>query len=134
MAEDFGGNELTGGGEGTKLMRLPKKSIQSEYLVSVLLAIRDFDTIIKNLPSADDPRPRLMARQIVNRILDDEIRYKLIDAFDNKIKEISNDKQYTNVGMKSIRIVEVSQDTVGEVNSYLDEFFALHKGQAIGDV
>jgi hypothetical protein len=132
MAEDFSGNELTGGGEGTKLMRLPKKSIQSEYLVSVLLSIRDFDSIIKNLASTDDPRPRLMARQIVNRILDDEIRYKLIDAFDTKVKMINSDSQ--NINLRAIRIVEASQDAVGEVNSYLDEFFALHKGQAIGDV
>ena len=124
--------ELAGGSGEGKQIRLPKKNMQSEYLLSCLLAIRDMDGVCRNIQRLDDPRPPITARQIINRILDDEIRYKLLDALDKKIEEINNSKD--NEKIKSAAIVRASQDAIGEVNSYLDEFFALHKGQLIGDV
>jgi hypothetical protein len=124
--------ELGSGGEQSKQFRLPSKNINREYLISCLLALRDFDAIIKNMQRLDDPRFRIMARQIVNRILDDDIRYSLLTAFDLKLKEIADSNAIADV--QSANIITASQDIVGEVNSYLDNFFALHKGQVIGDV
>lgn len=121
-----------GGDTGGKQIRLAKKNIQTEYLISVLLAIRDFDIIIRTMTRADDPRFVVMARQIVNRVLDDEIKYKLLDAFDKNLEALAATSMDSNV--VSMKKVFAAQDIVGEVNSYLDEYFALHKGQVIGDV
>lgn len=116
----------------SKQLRLPNKSINSEYLYSILLAIRDMDGIIKSLQRSDDIRPKLMARQIINRILDDEIKYSLLDKFNQGLEQIENGEGDDYV--KGARVIAFSQDAVGEVNSYLDEYFGLHKGQVIGDV
>lgn len=135
MADGIGelamGGESYGGSE-SKSIRLPRKNINQEYLTGILLEKRDLDAIIKNINTTDDPRIYLMARQIINSILDDEIRYKLIDALDEEINKINGGKESTTE--KGVKIIKASQDAVGEVNSYLDEFFALHKGQVIGDV
>jgi hypothetical protein len=56
----------------------------------------------------------------------------MLDKLDEKINEINNSKDPADI--KSIHIISLSQDITGEFNSYLDEFFALHKGQEIGDV
>jgi hypothetical protein len=122
-----------GGGGESRLLRLPKKSIQSEYLISSLLVVRTLDSVLADLKRLDDPRPRIIARQVINRILDDDIRYALLDKFDEKIQKI-NSGSGTTADEKAISIISCSQDFVGEVNSYFDEFFALHKGQEIGDV
>ena len=134
MAEfgiDTAGELAGGSGEGRQI-RLPKKNMQSEYLMSCLLVVRDMDNVCRNLQRLDDPRPPIVARQVINRVLDDPIRYKLIDSLDTKILEINGGSE--NERVKQATIVRASQDIVGEVNSYLDEFFALHKGQLIGDV
>ena len=115
-----------------KQIRLPNKNINSEYLMSIMFAIRDMDSIIKDIKRVDDPRPQFMARQIINRVLDDEIRYIMIDKFDAAIKKIEAGEGDDYV--KGRAVIQLSQDIVGEVNSYLDEFFGLHKGQVIGDV
>jgi hypothetical protein len=127
-----GDPSASGGGEAGSLIRLPKKSIQSEYLMTVLLDKRTFTTVLSSLQRIDDPRPQILARQVINGILDDDIRYALLDAFDKRLKEISNSSE--NADSKALNNISTSQDLVGEVNSYLDEFFALHKGQEIGDV
>ena len=123
---------FAGGGEGGKQIRLPKKNIQTEYLISSLLALRDFDAIIKDMKRTDDPRFIVMARQIINRVLDDEIKFRLLDAFDQRRTDIS--KSTATADEKALEMIFAAQDAVGEVNSYYDEFFALHKGQIIGDV
>jgi len=127
-----GDPSISGGGEAGSLMRLPKKSIQSEYLMTVLLDKRTFTSSLKDLQRIDDPRPQILARQVINGILDDDIRYAILDAFDKKLKEIADSQE--NADTKAMNAIKTSQDCVGEVNSYLDEFFALHKGQEIGDV
>jgi hypothetical protein len=127
-----GDPSASGGGEAGSLIRLPKKSIQSEYLMTVLLDKRTFTAVLSSLQRIDDPRPQILARQVINGILDDDIRYALLDAFDKRLKEISNSSE--NADSKALNNISTSQDLVGEVNSYLDEFFALHKGQEIGDV
>lgn len=118
--------------EAGKMVRLPKKSIQSEYLLGAQLSLRTFDIALSDLKRVDDPRPPILARQYINRILDDEIRYKMLDKFDEKIAEAKrkgNSQEET-----SLEIIRISQDFCGEVNSYFDEFFALHKGQVIGEI
>jgi hypothetical protein len=121
-----------GTGGDARQMRLPKKSIQSEYLMSILMVERSFDQVLVDLKRVDDPRPRVLARQIINRVLDDPIRYSIIDSFNANIDKINNAPGTSEE--KALNIISLSQDTVGEVNSYLDEYFALHKGQEIGDV
>ena len=81
------GPDASGG--DAKLMRLPKKSIQQEYLMTVLFDKRDFTGVLKDIKRLDDPRPQIIARQIINGILDDDIRYKLIDAFEAQLTKIS---------------------------------------------
>ena len=120
------------GGEGGKAMRLPHKSIQAEYLISVLMVIGRFDAVLSDLKSINDPRPPILARQIINRILDDEIKYRLLEKFDEKLKEIKDSNKPTDEQLAEI--IRLSQDIAGEANSYLDEYFAIHKGQEIGDV
>lgn len=130
--------EFSGGNEGGRQMRLPQKSINSEYFISTLLVIRTFDNVLGSLTRIDDPRPKILARQIINRILDDDIKYALLDKFDEKMKAIDTMKDANGVELTSSakweERIRVSQDFAGEVNSYLDEFLALHKGQEIGDV
>lgn len=126
-------NEFAGN-EGSKQMKLPKKSINQEWFIGILLVIRSMDSSLSQLVRMDDPRPRLLARQIINRILDDDIKYALLDKFDEKMKEIDASPDFRDSDERCAEKIRVSQDFVGEVNSYLDEFLALHKGQEIGEV
>lgn len=132
LEDSLAAMSVDGTGGEARQMRLPKKSIQSEYLMSILMVERSFDQVLVDLKRVDDPRPRVLTRQIINRVLDDEIRYRIIDAFNANIIKINEGKGTSEE--KALDIISLSQDTVGEVNSYLDEYFALHKGQEIGDV
>jgi hypothetical protein len=138
MAEEAATPSEEFSNEGSRQIRLPKKSINSEYFFSILLVIRTLDNVLGNMQRIDDPRPPILARQIINRILDDDIKYELLDKFDSKMKEINEMKDSSGQPASSIEKweekVRVSQDFVGEVTSYLDEFLALHKGQEIGEV
>jgi hypothetical protein len=123
--------------EGGKQIRLPKQSINANWFDATLDVIKKMDYVLSNLTRTDDPRPKIMARQIINRILDDKTRYALLDAFDEKMKEIDNmkreDGKPTTTDEQCEERIRVSQDFVGEVNGYLDEALALHKGQEIGE-
>lgn len=132
MTEQLASEEFAN--EGTKQMRIPHKGINPDWFMGTLFVIRDFDRVLANLSRVDDPRPTIMARQIINRILDDDIRYKLLDKFDEKMKAINESKDYPDSRDRWAHKISVSQDFVGEVNGYLDEFLALHKGQEIGEV
>lgn len=138
MAE---GNAQSGGenvGEGGKQIRLPKQNINNEWFVGTIEVIKKMDFVLSTLTRVDDPRVKIMARQVINRVLDDKTRWKLLDAFDAKLKEIDEMKDATGKPASSAEQCEerirVSQDFVGEVNGYLDEALALHKGQEIGEV
>ena len=122
----------SGGGEGGKAIRLPHKSIQAEYLISVLMVISKFDQVLSELKNTNDPRPPIMARQIINRILDDTIKFELLDKFDRKLQAIK--ESGISADEQVLEVIRLSQDIAGEANSYLDEYFAIHKGQEIGDV
>jgi hypothetical protein len=123
--------------EGGKQIRLPKQSINANWFDATLDVIKKMDYVLSNLTRTDDPRPKIMARQIINRILDDTTRYALLDAFDEKMREIENmkrdDGKPTTTDEQCEERIRVSQDFVGEVNGYLDEALALHKGQEIGE-
>ena len=129
---EFSLTEGSTSGEGGRVIRLPHKSIQGEYLISVLMVIGKFDQVLADLKNINDPRPPIVARQIINRILDDKIKYDLLDKFDQKLLEIKQSRMAQDE--KLAEIIRVSQDIAGEANSYLDEYFAIHKGQEIGDV
>jgi hypothetical protein len=136
MAEQPSGGEVAG--EGGKQMRLPKQNINNEWFVGTIEVIKKMDFVLASLTRVDDPRPKIMARQIINRILDDKTRYKILDAFDEKLKEIdtmkSKDGNPASSAEQWEERIRISQDFVGEVNGYLDEALALHKGQEIGEV
>ena len=136
MAEQSSGGEVAG--EGGKQMRLPKQNINNEWFVGTIEVIKKMDFVLASLTRVDDPRPKIMARQIINRILDDKTRYKILDAFDEKLKEIdtmkSKDGNPASTSEQWEERIRISQDFVGEVNGYLDEALALHKGQEIGEV
>ena len=125
-------------GEGGKQMRLPKQNINNEWFVGTIEVIKKMDFVLSTLTRVDDPRPKIMARQIINRILDDKTRYTLLDVFDKKLDEINNMKDAEGKPASSTdqweERIRVSQDFVGEVNGYLDEALALHKGQEIGEL
>lgn len=127
----------TATGEGGKQIRLPKQSINANWFDATLDVIKKMDYVLSNLTRTDDPRPKIMARQIINRVLDDKTRYTMLDKFDEKMKEIDNmkrdDGSPTTTSEQCEERIRVSQDFVGEVNGYLDEALALHKGQEIGE-
>lgn len=139
MAEGSAPQSDGGGtGEGGKQIRLPKQNINNEWFVGTIEVIKKMDFVLSTLTRVDDPRPRIMARQVINRVLDDKTRWKLLDAFDSKLKEIDNmqgaDGKAASTTEQHEERIRVSQDFVGEVNGYLDEALALHKGQEIGEV
>src|SRR5574344_659695 len=109
-----------GAGEGGKQMRLPKQNINNEWFVGTIEVIKKMDFVLSTLTRVDDPRVKIMARQVINRVLDDKTRWKLLDAFDAKLKEIDNMKDAENKPASSTEQCEerirVSQDFVGEVN------------------
>jgi hypothetical protein len=125
-------------GEGGKQIRLPKQNINNEWFVGTIEVIKKMDFVLSTLTRPDDPRPKIMARQVINRVLDDKTRWKLLDAFDAKLKEIDNmkgaDGKPASTNEQHEERIRISQDFVGEVNGYLDEALALHKGQEIGEV
>lgn len=140
MTEDAAAADFASfaGNEGSRQIKLPRQSVNQQYFQSVMLIIRTFDIALGNLTRVDDPRPKILARQIINRVLDDTIKYKLIDAFDRKLSEIDNLKDSFGNSLSEDRKCEerikVSQDIAGEVIAYMDEYIALHKGQEIGEV
>lgn len=123
---------------GAKQIRLPQQNINNEWFTGTIGVIQKMDFVLSNLDRTDDPRPRIMARQVINRVLDDETRYRLLDLFDVKMKEIEQMKREDGTPASADEMSEerirVSQDFVGEVNGYLDEALALHKGQVIGEL
>jgi hypothetical protein len=137
MADVAAQSESSNVGEGGKQMRLPKQNINNEWFVGTIEVIKKMDFVLSTLTRVDDPRPKIMARQVINRVLDDKTRWKLLDAFDTKLKEIDNMKDEHGHSVPSTEQweerIRVSQDFVGEVNGYLDEALALHKGQEIGE-
>jgi hypothetical protein len=132
MDEALSASGPDSGSGDSKMFRLPKKSIQQEYLMTLLFDKRDFTGVLKDLKRLDDPRPQILARQIINGILDDDIKLEMLKRFDAILKQIADSDQ--DADAKAMDVIKASQDAVGAVNSYLDEFFALHKGQEIGDV
>lgn len=116
------------GGETHKIAR---QTIQEQYLAKTLEAIRSFDWVLTNLTGTTDRRPKYIARQIINRTLDDEIRHSLLKEFDKKLQEI-NASSKTNE-QKADEIIQVSIDAVGESISYLDEYLNIHRQNTLGD-
>ena len=124
--------DITPETSGDGMTKLARRNIQTIYLDRTLQAIQAMDSSLQNLQGGTDQRPMYLARQCVNRILDDDIRHELLKQFDKKISEIS--ASTTDNEKKSHLIRLASIDVVGEVNSYLDEYLAVHRGQEIGDV
>lgn len=111
--------------------KIARQSVQELYLQKTLEAIRSFDYVLTNLTGTTDKRPKYIARQIINRILDDEIRHNLLREFDKKVSEI-NARQASNE-QKADEITQVSIDAVGEVVAYLDEFLNIHRQNVLGE-
>jgi len=119
------------GGNGGETHKIARQTIQEQYLAKTLEAIRSFDWVLTNLSGTTDRRPKYIARQIINRTLDDEIRHALLREFDKKIQEI-NVSSKTNE-QKADEIIQVSIDIVGESISYLDEYLNIHRQNTLGD-
>lgn len=118
-------------GAGVDAHGIAPKSIQDRYLQTTLEAVRTFDWTISNLTGVTDRRPKYLARQIINRTLDDETRHKLLQEFDKKLDEIYASD--ANNDEKADAVIQVSIDAVGETISYLDEYLNIHRKNEIGD-
>jgi hypothetical protein len=118
-------------GPGDATGKIARQSIQMQYLSVTLQAVRSFDWVLTNLQGVTDRRPKYICRQIINRVLDDEIRHAMLREFDKKLAEI-NASQKTNE-QKSDEIIQLSIDSTGEAIAYLDEFLNIHKQNVVGD-
>lgn len=121
----------TESGQGDASHKVARQSVQELYLQKTLEAVRTFDWVLSNLEGTTDRRPKYMARQILNRILDDGIRHELLREFDKKLAEINASGK--NNETKSDEIIQLSIDVVGEAVSYLDEYLNVHKLNTLGD-
>jgi hypothetical protein len=111
--------------------RVARQSIHEQYLQKSLEAVASFGFVLSNLNGITDQRPRLVARHIVNMIVDDDIRHTILIEFDRRIAEINAKDEHNE--WKANEICKLSSDVVGEAISYLDEYLNIHKTNSIED-
>jgi len=118
------------GGVDEISINLPKKSAHEIYLFIVSNALNSYKQIIFTMSGVTDPRIIPATRQCIIQIIDDDIRNKLLAALTRGIEYVES-RTDLDPGQKGNLMIEVCQNAVAQVYSYLDEFIGLAKVNAV---
>jgi hypothetical protein len=110
-------------------LSMPRKSAHDVYLIHAFNTLSKFNQIVFTLSGTTDPRVVPYARQCINLVLDDNIKKSLQSALKEALKYIETTELPPEE--KGSLQIEICQQAVGEVNTYLDEFIGLNKTNAI---
>ena len=110
-------------GNGTLKTGIPPKSAPEAWLNNFFIGQQRMDQTIQNLEGHTDPKPYYMARQILIKIPHGDIRLKLLKALDETVEKIN--KLPISSEEKGNMIIITSQNIVGEMSSYADEYVGI---------
>lgn len=124
------GSSYAGGGGEEISLNMPRKSSHDVYLILVSNTLSAYKQIIFTLSGVTDPRVIPATRQCILQIIDDDIRSKLLRALARGIDYVES-RTDLDPAQKGSLTIEICQNAVAQVYSYLDEFIGLSKVNAI---
>jgi hypothetical protein len=131
---DKGATSSSGSGGGEEIsLNMPRKSSHDVYLILVSNTLSAYKQIIFTLAGTTDPRVIPATRQCILQIIDDDIRSKLLKALAKGIDYVQT-RDDLNPGDKGALTIEICQNAVAQVYSYLDEYIGLSKVNALVSV
>ena len=110
-------------GDGTLKTGIPPKSAPEAWLNNIFIGQQRLDQIIQTLQGHTDPRYYYMARNLIIKIPDETIQVKLLSTLDDEIEKIN--KMDISSEEKGHRVILTSQNAVGQVTLYADEFVGI---------
>lgn len=121
---------ISSGGTDEISLNLPKMSSHESYNFLITQALNGYKQVVYNMTSVSDPAIIPATRQCIIQILDDDIRTKLLKALAHAIQYVES-RTDLDPAQRGALTVEVCQNAVAQVYSYLDEFIGLSKINAI---
>ncbi len=110
---------------------IPFATFNDRYKVHVLLLIQAFNSSITG--NLTDITPRIRARSCICAILDQDMKNKLLDAYDHELDEIRNRTDIDNEH-KSEMMLFLAQNAVSKVYDWLDVDMGLWHKLRIGKI
>ena len=111
--------------------KIPFATFNDRYKVHVLLLIQAFNSSITG--NLTDITPRIRARSCICAILDQDMKNKLLDAYDHELDEIRNRTDIDNEH-KSEMMLFLAQNAVSKVYDWLDVDMGLWHKLRIGKI
>jgi hypothetical protein len=135
MAKDssIDAGATSSGGADEVSLNLPKKSSHEAYVFLISNALNGYKQVIFNMTSVTDPVLVPATRQCIIQILDDDIRKKLLKALARGVDYVET-RTDLDPAQQGVLLMEVCQNAVAQVYSYLDEFIGLSKVNALVSV
>ncbi len=110
-------------GDGTLKTGIPPKSAPEAWLNNVFIGQQRMDMIIQTLQGHTDPKPYYFARQMIIKIPHKDIRVEFLKALDDEVERIN--KLSLSSDEKGHLIILTSQNIVGEMSSYADQYVGI---------
>jgi hypothetical protein len=110
-------------GDGTLKTGIPPKSAPEAWLNNIFIGQQRLDMIIQTLQGHTDPRYYYLARNLIIKIPHDDIRENLLRALDAEVDRINN--LPISSEEKGHLVIITSQNAVGQVTSYADEYVGI---------
>lgn len=135
MAKDssIDAGAISSGGTDEVSLNLPKKSAHESYTFLISNALNGYKQVIFNMTSVTDPVLVPATRQCIIQILDDDVRKKLLKALARGVDYVES-RTDLDPAQQGILLIEICQNAVAQVYSYLDEFIGLSKVNALVSV
>jgi hypothetical protein len=124
---------ISSGGADEVSLNLPKKSAHESYTFLISNTLNGYKQVIFNMTSVQDPRIVPATRQCIIQILDDDIRKKLLKALARGVDYVDS-RTDLDPAQKGVLLLEICQNAVAQVYSYLDEYIGLSKVNALVSV
>ena len=111
---------------------MPRKSANDIYFMGCQNTLAKWNQIIFTLSGSTDPRVVPYARACIAMIVDDNIKEAMFDALRDALEYVESTD--LNPQVKGSLQIEVCQNAVAQVYSYLDEFVGLVKTNAMAPI
>ena len=126
------GTEIEDIGEGLKTS-IPLKDMNQGWYINLLHDMDRMSLILTDLKGSTDMRPYFMARWIIMKIDDEDMRTDILKQFDKDVHEIRLDSTLSNEEKGELLIL-TSQNACGPVISWIGEHMPLSKTNVIPKV
>ena len=111
-------------------LNVPRRGSNETYLFNTFNALATHRMVIASLDGVTDPRIIPITRECIVCISDDDIRKKLLTAYEHALEYVTT-RNDLDPAQKGTLIIEISQNAVAQVFSFLDEFCGISKHNAI---